>query len=103
MKVSFGDATLEELDRDPACRTNLDRKLVKAFRARLIFLRSADDERDIREWKALHMEKLSGDRAGQWSIRVKDQWRLIFEIHSESPKNRIHVVGLEDYHKPRGR
>jgi len=40
------------------------------------------------------LEKLRGNRAGQWSIRVNDQWRLCFEWRSGD----AHEVELEDYH-----
>lgn len=41
-----------------------------------------------------HLEKLRGDRAGQWSIRVNDQWRLCFEWRDGA----VHEVELVDYH-----
>lgn len=33
---------------------------------------------DLRIPPANRLEKLSGDRTGQWSIRINDQWRLCF-------------------------
>jgi proteic killer suppression protein len=39
-------------------------------------------------------EKLRGDLAGWWSIRVNDQWRLIFEWTAEGAVN----VRFIDYH-----
>ena len=33
---------------------------------------------DLRIPPANRLEKLTGDRAGQWSIRINDQWRLCF-------------------------
>ena len=42
------------------------------------------------------LERLRGDRAGQWSIRVNGQWRICFEwpAGSPGPKN----VEIADYH-----
>lgn len=42
------------------------------------------------------LEKLSGERAGQWSIRINDQWRICFEWPdgSRGPVN----VEITDYH-----
>ena len=34
---------------------------------------------DLRVPPGNRLEKLRGDRAGQWSIRVNDQWRLCFD------------------------
>ena len=43
---------------------------------------------------ANRLEKLRGDRAGQWSIRVNDQWRIVFRWKH----NNAHDVRLMDYH-----
>jgi proteic killer suppression protein len=40
------------------------------------------------------LEALSGDRAGQHSIRINDQWRVCFVWTDEGPKN----VEIVDYH-----
>jgi proteic killer suppression protein len=40
------------------------------------------------------LEKLSGDRAGHWSIRVNDQWRICFRWRDGD----AHDVALVDYH-----
>jgi proteic killer suppression protein len=40
------------------------------------------------------LEKLGGDRAGQWSIRINDQWRICFEWRDDA----AHEVEIVDYH-----
>ncbi len=42
------------------------------------------------------LESLKGDRAGQWSIRINDQWRICFEWDgaTSSPFN----IEIVDYH-----
>ena len=40
------------------------------------------------------LEKLSGDRRGQWSIRINDQWRICFEWSGTNATN----VEICDYH-----
>lgn len=40
------------------------------------------------------LERLSGDRDGQWSIRINDQWRVCFRFES----NRALDVEIVDYH-----
>lgn len=40
------------------------------------------------------LEKLSGDRAGQWSIRVNDQWRVCFRWEDGDAWD----VEMVDYH-----
>jgi proteic killer suppression protein len=49
---------------------------------------------DLRIPPANRLEKLGGDRAGQWSIRINDQWRICFEWQ-ESDAYNIEIV---DYH-----
>lgn len=36
---------------------------------------------------ANNLEKLSGDREGQWSIRINDQWRICFEWRDGNAEN----------------
>jgi len=40
------------------------------------------------------LEKLSGDRAGQWSIRISGQWRICFRFDA----GHAHDVEIVDYH-----
>ena len=60
--------------------------------------RDARDERDIRAMKSLRLEKLKGDRDGQYSLRLNDRWRLILLILDTEPKHTIQVVEIDDYH-----
>jgi len=49
---------------------------------------------DLRVPPANRLEKLSGDREGQYSIRINDQWRICFEWKSGDAFN----VEIADYH-----
>jgi proteic killer suppression protein len=40
------------------------------------------------------LERLKGDREGQWSIRINDQWRFCFRWKNGS----AHDVEITDYH-----
>ena len=40
------------------------------------------------------LEALRGDRAGQWSVRINDQWRLCF-VWTDSGPDQVEIV---DYH-----
>lgn len=48
--------------------------------------------------KALHYEKLKGNRSHQHSMRLTKQWRLILEIKQAEAGKIIIVVSIEDYH-----
>jgi len=49
---------------------------------------------DLRVPPANRFEKLSGDREGQYSIRINDQWRICFEWSDGDAFN----VEIADYH-----
>jgi proteic killer suppression protein len=49
---------------------------------------------DLRVPPANRLEKLHGDREGQWSIRINDQWRICFEWRDGD----AHEVEIVDYH-----
>lgn len=41
-----------------------------------------------------HLEKLKGDLADYWSVRINQQWRVIFQWH----EGNVHHVDIVDYH-----
>ena len=49
---------------------------------------------DLKVPPANRLEKLKGERAGQYSIRINDQWRICFEWH----QNESFKVEIVDYH-----
>ena len=49
---------------------------------------------DLRVPPANRLEKLRGDRAGQYSIRINDQWRICFTWRNGDAYN----VEIVDYH-----
>lgn len=90
MEIEFKDKRLEKVENGNAAdlaSSGVPLEVVERFRTRLDLLRSAPDERTIRNWKSLHYEKLKGDRSDQRSIRLNKKWRMIFTIdESRSPK-----------------
>jgi proteic killer suppression protein len=60
----------------------------------LLYLEDADDLRDLRSPPGNRLEQLRGDRAGQYSIRINDQWRICFTWQD----NKAQQVRIEDYH-----
>lgn len=61
---------------------------------KLRMLNRAMTLQDLRVPPANHLEKLSGGRAGQHSIRVNDQWRICFEWKNGD----VYKVEIVDYH-----
>ena len=66
----------------------------KAAERKLVMLDSAVKLGDLAASPGNRLEKLSGDRAGQYSIRINDQWRICFTWGDDGP----HDVEIVDYH-----
>lgn len=63
---------------------------------KLIMIDSSLSLQDLKAPPANHLESLSGDRLGQWSIRINDQWRICFTpINGGSDYIDVEIV---DYH-----
>ena len=61
---------------------------------KLRMLNRATTLNDLRVPPANRLEKLSGDRMGQYSIRINDQWRICFQWQDSD----AYEVGIVDYH-----
>ena len=66
----------------------------KAAERKLTMLDSASQLRDLASPPANRLEKMKGDRTGQHSIRINDQWRICFVWKDDGP----HEVEIADYH-----
>ena len=60
----------------------------------LTMLGSTANLKDLLAPLSNRLEKLKGDRAGQHSIRINDQWRICFLWRDDGP----HEVEITDYH-----
>jgi proteic killer suppression protein len=87
--------------RDRACERLFMGGFVKRFSRiekqvlrKLDMLHSARDLADLRTPPANRLEALAGDRSGQYSIRINDQWRICFTWTKEGPAD----VEIVDYH-----
>lgn len=54
-------------------------ELQRAAQAKLALLNRVSDVEELRIPPGNRLEKLAGDRDGQWSIRINNQWRICFE------------------------
>ena len=98
MDVAFQDHSLDRLETDATFNAGFTDAIVKAFRKRMQQIRAAADERTFYSYRSLRFEKLKGDREGQYSMRLNDQWRLIVELHGDGPRKTVHVIEIVDYH-----
>jgi toxin HigB-1 len=98
MDVIFADPVLALIETDEAGKTKLPVAVIKSARRKLTVLRAAIDDRTLRNWKSLHHEKLKGDREGLRSIRLNDQFRMVFVLDESANPQTATIIGIEDYH-----
>src|SRR3990170_2158272 len=97
MDVRFAEDDLDRLEVDPKLAAGLPPEVVRAYRKVVNYIRQARDERDLRNWKSLHFEKLKADREGQHSLRLNRQWRLVVELDQDSPSKTVVICAVENY------
>lgn len=90
---SFGDRDTELVWlREPAPR--IDPRIHKSANRKLRLLDAAVSLNSLRVPPGNRLEALKGDRRGQYSIRINNQWRICFVWTEAGPEN----VMIEDYH-----
>lgn len=97
MIVSFRDPATEDLYHgNPTHRTaRFPREILPAALRKLDVLHAAHRLADLRIPPGNRLEALHGDLLGYHSIRVNDQWRILFRWENGN----AHDVALVDYHK----
>ena len=96
MIVSFGDGATEDLyhGRASSRAKRFPGEVAEAALVKMDMLNAAASMLDLRSPPGNRLEALKGDLNGFHSIRVNDQWRLIFRWEG----NDAHRVRLADYH-----
>lgn len=82
MIASFADKDTERLLMDLVVRRY--RAIERQARRKLLLLDAAVRLDDLRAPPGNRLEALKGDRSGQHSIRINDQWRICFRWHDEA-------------------
>jgi proteic killer suppression protein len=90
---SFRDAETEKIYWRVHSR-KLPPEIQQVALRKLRMLNNAQTVNDLRAPPANRLEKLSGDREGQYSIRINDRWRICFEWRGSD----AHQVEIVDYH-----
>ena len=89
---TFRDKDAEELFNDSSIPRF--RNIERAARRKLLYLNAAKKLEDLRIPPGNRLEALKGDRRGQHSIRINDQWRICFTWNDGEALN----VEIADYH-----
>ncbi len=93
MIESFADAEAEKIFAGTVLR-KLPVTIQKTARRKLIYLDDAEDLRDLLAPPGNRLEALHGDREGQYSIRINDQYRICFRWEQGKAQD----VEIVDYH-----
>lgn len=93
MIVGFANAQTERFFRDGVCPSQW-RAISKVVARKLDMLDAAPTLETLRSPPGNRLEALKGDRAGQFSIRVNEKWRVCF-VWTEVGPDRVEIV---DYH-----
>jgi len=93
MIVSFRDGETEKIWAGLR-RRRLPPGIQAVALRKLRLVNAAKQVGDLRVPPANRLEQLRGDRAGQWSIRINDQWRICFRWTQGGAEN----VEIVDYH-----
>lgn len=78
MIKTFADKEAQKVFRRQYSK-KLPEDIQKRARDKLLAVDNVQDVRDPRHPLGNRLEKLTGEREGQWSIRVNQQWRVCFE------------------------
>lgn len=90
---SFGDKDTERVWQRQRSK-RLDPTTQRTALRKLLILDAADQIADLRVPPGIRLEKLKGDRANSYSIRINDQWRICFRWTTAGPDD----VEIVDYH-----
>ncbi len=90
MLQSFSDKDAERIWRRERSR-KLDQPTQRAALRKLLIMDAADTVEDLRIPPGNRLEKLRGERKGQYSVRVNQQWRICFRWTAAGPED-IEIV-----------
>ncbi len=93
MIVSFGDKETERIWKGQYSK-KFPPNIQPTARRKLRMIHNAQDINDLRVPPGNRLEKLSGDLAGYWSIRINKRWRIIFQWINDD----AYEVEIVDYH-----
>ena len=93
MIASFKDRDTQDVEERRPVRKFADH-IQKQAQRKLMILNNAQDLNDLRSPPGNRLERLRGDRLGQHSIRINDQYRVCFDWHDGN----AYKVEIVDYH-----
>lgn len=103
MKVDFKTDYLEQLYLTPLEEIKgkhvFSKDIIKQFKKKVQLLTVISSIEQLKQFRGLNFEFLKGDRKGECSIRLNDQYRLIFEQTSEEEISIILVNEISKHYE----
>lgn len=93
MIKSFGDRETEKIWNGLRSK-KLPNEIQETARRKLRMIKSSQDVVDLRIPPAIRLEKLKGDLQDWYSIRINNQWRIVFKWIA----NDAYEASIVDYH-----
>jgi toxin HigB-1 len=97
MILTFGNKLAQDLveeNRSKEARA-FPPALIRTARKKMAMLHAAKEVRDLLSPPGNGLEKLKGERRDFYSIRINDQWRIVFHFAGGNAED----VRVEDYHR----
>jgi proteic killer suppression protein len=96
MILNFQDRTTEDIYNgdDTKAARSIPRTIWKVAARKLDLLNAARDVQDLKVPPGNRLEMLKGNRKGWYSIRINDQYRIVFQWNDGNARD----VGIVDYH-----
>ncbi|MEM6813327.1 MAG: type II toxin-antitoxin system RelE/ParE family toxin [Bacteroidota bacterium] len=102
MKVAFKTKELERLYTTPLNeirgKQKFSREVIKQYQAKVRILTVIEKLKDLYQIRSLNFEGLSGNRKGQFSIRLNKQFRLIL-IEVEDELIEIEIIEISKHYE----
>lgn len=98
MIVKFKTARLENIYYWKV-RDNLHPNIIKKYQRRVWFFMNAISLVDISKHPGLYLEKLDGDRKGQYSVCLNGQWRLLFTVDKDGVFQVIEILEISKHYE----
>lgn len=97
MILTFGNKLAKDLVEENSSKElrGFPPDLVREARKKLAMLHAARELKDLLSPPGNRLKKLKGPRAGEYSIRINDQWRVSFRFERGNTED----VRVEDYHR----
>jgi toxin HigB-1 len=99
VEVDHRNSDLARLEIDIGFRAQFDVPIVTKFRVVMQIIRTVSQRNELYKFRGLRLEKLTGQRKNEWSMRLNKKWRLIAEFPEPEPNEKIVIVGIEKHYE----